>query len=79
MICERLLKQQEVRLRYEYETVLNQRLDGKKLFFSLMHFNESHFPDEKFRICVALVPVLKPRLLGFILLSFATLVHQYLF
>lgn len=27
MICERLLKQQEVRLRYEYETVLNQRLD----------------------------------------------------
>lgn len=29
MICERLLKQQEVRLRYEYETVLNQRLEGK--------------------------------------------------
>lgn len=28
MICERLLKQQEVRLRYEYETVLNQRLEG---------------------------------------------------
>uniref|UniRef100_A0A915PMV7 Akirin n=1 Tax=Setaria digitata TaxID=48799 RepID=A0A915PMV7_9BILA len=27
MICERLLKQQEVRLRYEYETVLNQRLE----------------------------------------------------
>lgn len=27
MICERLLKQQEVRLRYEYETVLNKRLE----------------------------------------------------
>ncbi|OZC05725.1 hypothetical protein X798_07301 [Onchocerca flexuosa] len=27
MICERLLKQQEVRLRYEYETILNQRLE----------------------------------------------------
>ncbi|VDM99065.1 unnamed protein product [Thelazia callipaeda] len=27
MICERLLKQQEIRLRYEYETVLNQRLE----------------------------------------------------
>ncbi|MCP9263255.1 hypothetical protein DINM_006591 [Dirofilaria immitis] len=29
MICERLLKQQEVRLRYEYETVLNQRLEDQ--------------------------------------------------
>lgn len=27
LICERLLKEQEMRLRYEYETVLNQRLE----------------------------------------------------
>jgi len=27
MICERLLKEQELRLRYEYETVLNKRLE----------------------------------------------------
>ncbi|MFH4981265.1 hypothetical protein AB6A40_007974 [Gnathostoma spinigerum] len=27
MICERLLKQQEIRLRYEYETLLNRRLE----------------------------------------------------
>ena len=34
MICERLLKEQEDRLRYEYETALNQRLNGKeKLHF----------------------------------------------
>jgi len=29
MICERLLKEQEVRLRYEYETILNQKLEEK--------------------------------------------------
>ncbi len=28
MICERLLKEQEMRMRYEYETVLNRRLEG---------------------------------------------------
>ncbi|KHJ85298.1 hypothetical protein OESDEN_14979, partial [Oesophagostomum dentatum] len=28
MICERLLKEQEMRLRYEYELALNQKLDG---------------------------------------------------
>ncbi|KHJ88892.1 hypothetical protein OESDEN_11303 [Oesophagostomum dentatum] len=27
MICERLLKEQEMRLRYEYELALNQKLD----------------------------------------------------
>jgi len=27
MICERLLKEQEMRMRYEYETVLNRRLE----------------------------------------------------
>ncbi|VDM66425.1 unnamed protein product [Strongylus vulgaris] len=27
MICERLLKEQEMRLRYEYEIALNQKLD----------------------------------------------------
>jgi len=29
MICERLLKEQETRLRYEYETVLNRKLEEK--------------------------------------------------
>lgn len=29
LICERLLKEQETRLRYEYETVLNQKLEEK--------------------------------------------------
>ncbi|KAI6225935.1 hypothetical protein M3Y95_00749300 [Aphelenchoides besseyi] len=29
LICERLLKEQETRLRYEYETVLNRKLDEK--------------------------------------------------
>jgi hypothetical protein len=29
LICERLLKEQEVRLRYEYETVLNKKLEEK--------------------------------------------------
>jgi hypothetical protein len=29
LICERLLKEQETRLRYEYETVLNRKLEGK--------------------------------------------------
>jgi hypothetical protein len=29
MICERLLKEQETRLRYEYETVLNHKLEEK--------------------------------------------------
>lgn len=28
MICERLLKEQEARLRNEYETVLNNKLQG---------------------------------------------------
>jgi len=28
LICERLLREQEVRLRYEYETILNKKLDG---------------------------------------------------
>ncbi|KAL7078834.1 hypothetical protein ACQ4LE_002715 [Meloidogyne hapla] len=27
LICERLLKEQEIRLRYEYETILNKKLD----------------------------------------------------
>jgi hypothetical protein len=34
MICERLLKEQELRLRYEYETVLNKRLEGNAHCFS---------------------------------------------
>lgn len=29
MICERLLKQQEIRLRNEFEMVLTKKLDGK--------------------------------------------------
>lgn len=28
LICERLLKEQEMRLRYEYETILNKKLEG---------------------------------------------------
>lgn len=31
LICERLLKEQETRLRYEYETVLNRKLEGEHL------------------------------------------------
>lgn len=31
LICERLLKEQEVRLRYEYETLLNKKLEGMQL------------------------------------------------
>ncbi|ETN76517.1 hypothetical protein NECAME_03449 [Necator americanus] len=31
MICERLLREQEMRLRYEYELALNQKLDGMEV------------------------------------------------
>lgn len=45
MICERLLKQQEVRLRYEYETVLNQRLEEQHeqyVQFAREHIDRQH-------------------------------------
>ncbi|PIO63901.1 hypothetical protein TELCIR_14485, partial [Teladorsagia circumcincta] len=35
MICERLLKEQEMRLRYEYELALNQKLDGYEMIIPI--------------------------------------------
>uniref|UniRef100_A0A0K0D999 Akirin n=1 Tax=Angiostrongylus cantonensis TaxID=6313 RepID=A0A0K0D999_ANGCA len=40
MICERLLKEQEMRLRYEYEIALNQKLDGTLYFFFVLASDE---------------------------------------
>lgn len=44
MICERLLKEQEIRLRYEYECALSKKLEGSLLLlfvFLLTHFTHS--------------------------------------
>jgi hypothetical protein len=40
LICQRLLKEQEMRLRYEYETVLNKKLEG--LLFKTILTTSSH-------------------------------------
>lgn len=40
MICERLLKQQEAKLRYEYETVIADRLQSMFFRFSLESFEK---------------------------------------
>ncbi|KAK6024981.1 hypothetical protein OSTOST_09130 [Ostertagia ostertagi] len=45
MICERLLKEQEMRLRYEYELALNQKRDGK--FLSKQHDQYVQFASEQ--------------------------------
>jgi hypothetical protein len=36
LICERLLKEQEMRLRYEYETILNKKLEGFLHFINFL-------------------------------------------
>lgn len=37
LICERLLKEQEIRLRYEYETALNKKLEGNCSFYNMLY------------------------------------------